>query len=169
MTDIEEIITAIKGYQDKTRSLEALQSWLQTLPLYTYASEQQVKELEEQLENIRFLASDEKQHEMVVRCLNPIKNHLERLCSSRVISKLEDLISGKDISMANAQHIEALLDAYYGRDEVIQDFITDLALYRPGGGEYLYSHAEIVPKANYILAYMKANNCKGEQPQAPLL
>lgn len=55
MTDIERIIATIKDYQDKNLSLEDLQSYFQTLPLCLYFSAQQIEELEEQLETIRFL------------------------------------------------------------------------------------------------------------------
>ena len=151
MTDIERIIATIKDYQDKNLSLEDLQSYFQTLPLCLYFSAQQIEELEEQLETIRFLISDEMQHETVIHYLKPMKNYLETL--------IENLITGKDISIENAQHIEVLLDDYYENDEVIQDFITDLALYNPGGGEYLYSHSEITPKAKHILAYIQKNYC----------
>lgn len=58
MTDIERIIATIKDYQDKNLSLEDLQSYFQTLPLCLYFSAQQIEELEEQLETIRFLISD---------------------------------------------------------------------------------------------------------------
>lgn len=139
MTDIERIIATIKDYQDKNLSLEDLQSYFQTLPLCLYFSAQQIEELEEQLETIRFLISDEMQHETVIHYLKPMKNYLESLRSSKIVPLIENLITGKDISIENAQHIEVLLDDYYENDEVIQDFITDLALYNPGGGEYLYN------------------------------
>lgn len=140
-------------------SLEDLQSYFQTLPLCLYFSAQQIEELEEQLETIRFLISDEMQHETVIHYLKPMKNYLESLRSSKIVPLIENLITGKDISIENAQHIEVLLDDYYENDEVIQDFITDLALYNPGGGEYLYSHSEITPKAKHILAYIQKNYC----------
>lgn len=124
-----------------------------------YFSAQQIEELEEQLETIRFLISDEMQHETVIHYLKPMKNYLESLRSSKIVPLIENLITGKDISIENAQHIEVLLDDYYENDEVIQDFITDLALYNPGGGEYLYSHSEITPKAKHILAYIQKNYC----------
>ena len=95
------------------------------------------------------------QHETVIHYLKPMKNYLESLRSSKIVPLIENLITGKDISIENAQHIEVLLDDYYENDEVIQDFITDLALYNPGGGEYLYSHSEITPKAKHILAYIQ--------------
>ena len=159
MTDIERIKATIKDYQDKNLSLEDLQSYFQTLPLCLYFSAQQIEELEEQLETIRFLISDEMQHETVIHYLKPMKNYLESLRSSKIVPLIENLITGKDISIENAQHIEVLLDDYYENDEVIQDFITDLALYNPGGGEYLYSHSEITPKAKHILAYIQKNYC----------
>lgn len=99
------------------------------------------------------------QHETVIHYLKPMKNYLESLRSSKIVPLIENLITGKDISIENAQHIEVLLDDYYENDEVIQDFITDLALYNPGGGEYLYSHSEITPKAKHILAYIQKNYC----------
>ena len=140
MTDIERIIATIKDYQDKNLSLEDLQSYFQTLPLCLYFSAQQIEELEEQLETIRFLISDEMQHETVIHYLKPMKNYLESLRSSKIVPLIENLITGKDISIENAQHIEVLLDDYYENDEVIQDFITDLALYKG------YTQKEIVKK-----------------------
>lgn len=113
MTDIERIITTIKDYQDKNLSLEDLQLYFQTLPLYLYFSAQQIEALEEQLETIRFLISDEMQHETVMHYLKPMKNHLESLRSRKIVPLIENLITGKDISIENAQHIEVLLDDYY--------------------------------------------------------
>ena len=124
MTDIERIIATIKDYQDKNLSLEDLQSYFQTLPLCLCFSAQQIEELEEQLETIRFLISDEMQHETVIHYLKPMKNYLESLRSSKIVPLIENLITGKDISIENAQHIEVLLDDYYENDEVIQDFIS---------------------------------------------
>jgi hypothetical protein len=69
-----------------------------------------------------------------------MKNYLESLRSSKIVPLIENLITGKDISIENAQHIEVLLDDYYENDEVIQDFITDLALYKG------YTQKEIVKK-----------------------
>ena len=85
MTDIERIIATIKDYQDKNLSLEDLQSYFQTLPLCLYFSAQQIEELEEQLETIRFLISDEMQHETVIHYLKPMKNYLESLRSSKMV------------------------------------------------------------------------------------
>lgn len=64
------------------------------------------------------------QHETVIHYLKPMKNYLESLRSSKIVPLIENLITGKDISIENAQHIEVLLDDYYENDEVIQDFIS---------------------------------------------
>ena len=41
--------------------------------------------------------------------LKPMKNYLESLRSSKIVPLIENLITGKDISIENAQHIEVCL------------------------------------------------------------
>ena len=74
--------------------------------------------------------------------------------SNEIVLRMEKLINGSDISIKNANWIEAYLDDTYPDDDVIQEFVTSLALYTPGGGELLYGKDQIAKEAKYILNYI---------------
>ena len=73
---------------------------------------------------------------------------------NELIFRMENLINGSDISIENANYIESYLDESYPDDDVIQDFVTCLALYTPGGGEFLYDKDQIAKEAKYVLNYI---------------
>lgn len=74
-----------------------------------------------------------------------------------LIFRMENLINGSDISIENANHIESYLDESYPDDHVVQDFVTSLALYTPGGDKFLYDKDEIAKEAKYVLNYILQN------------
>lgn len=50
---------------------------------------------------------------------------------------LDQFIDGNEVSLSMASRLEVLLDETYPDDEVVQDRVSDLARYRPGGGDFL--------------------------------
>jgi hypothetical protein len=69
---------------------------------------------------------------------------------ARVVSLLEAFVSGADRSLRLAEELEVALDAFPD-DEELQDLSHDLALYRPGGGDYLYDERAMLPRCRYAL------------------
>lgn len=67
-----------------------------------------------------------------------------------LLIRLSSFLDEIDISMENAGHIELLLDELYPDNEEVQEFITCLASYRPGGGEFLYDTEQIIKHGKFI-------------------
>jgi hypothetical protein len=77
-----------------------------------------------------------------------------------VITKLEALVEGRNTSVSHANQIEGdLSELFSGRDDdVIEDFIYDLACYRPEGGEGLYDYQRFKPLAEAALTRLRTIN-----------
>lgn len=56
---------------------------------------------------------------------------------------LDQFIDGDEVSLTAAGRLEVLLDDAYPDDEVVQDRVSDLARYRPGGGDFLIDSDEM--------------------------
>jgi len=74
--------------------------------------------------------------------------------SDDIIPALNRFVSGEDISLPAANRLEGLLDEAYPNDEVIQDRVLNLAIYRPGGGEFLLDTREMQKRLERLLAYL---------------
>ena len=72
-----------------------------------------------------------------------------------LIKKLEDFISGKYLTLDIAGEIGCSLDILFPDDDEIQDYVMDFALYRPGGGEYLWDEATMAKKSEYLIKLIK--------------
>jgi hypothetical protein len=57
----------------------------------------------------------------------------------------------EDVSVRAAQEIEGCIAQLVDDDDELMEFADDLAQYRPEGGEYLYSYADMRPKAQAAL------------------
>lgn len=79
-----------------------------------------------------------------------------------VVGKLEIFVQGRNTSVSYANEIEGdLAELFSDRDdEAIEDFIYDLAFYRPEGGNGLYDYKRFRPMAEAALSRLK--NLKGE-------
>ncbi|MDB6026537.1 MAG: hypothetical protein JWM68_2760 [Verrucomicrobiales bacterium] len=77
-----------------------------------------------------------------------------------VIKKLEELVAGRNTSVPYANEIEGDLAELFSvrDDEVIDDFIYDLAFYRPEGGDGLYDYERFKPMAETALKRLKNLN-----------
>jgi hypothetical protein len=77
-----------------------------------------------------------------------------------VIGKLEGFVQGRNTSVSYANEIEGDLAELFtsSNDEVIEDFIHDLAFYRPEGGEGLYDYQRFKPMAEAALTQLKKLN-----------
>ena len=71
-------------------------------------------------------------------------------------TELDRFVTGEDTSLAAANRLEVLLDETYPDDEVVQDRVVDLALYRPGGGEYLIDTVEMRKRLARLRDYLAA-------------
>ncbi|MCS4296859.1 MULTISPECIES: hypothetical protein [Acinetobacter] len=68
--------------------------------------------------------------------------------------RIQNFIDKKDISIKNAQEIDFLLSKLSIDNEVIDDLILMIALYVPGGGDFLLDEDQIImqlSKAKEIL------------------
>ena len=70
----------------------------------------------------------------------------------RITLLLERFISGERRSREDSREIEVSLDDAFPDDDEIQDFVTDFASYRPGGGDFLYDEAAMEKKCRELLA-----------------
>jgi hypothetical protein len=61
-----------------------------------------------------------------------------------------------DHSLAAAGRVESEIVSVFGEDERFDDVLHGLALYRPGGGEYLFGESQIVPLCAEALATVRA-------------
>jgi hypothetical protein len=59
---------------------------------------------------------------------------------------LETFASGEDQSMALARQIEGQIATRFPSDHAIQDLADAFAQYRPGGGDFLFSEADMLPQ-----------------------
>jgi hypothetical protein len=77
-----------------------------------------------------------------------------------VITKLEALVQGRNTSVSHANEIEGDLTELFSdrEDGVIEDFIHDLAFYRPEGGEGLFDFERFKPVAEAALRRLRNIN-----------
>lgn len=52
-------------------------------------------------------------------------------------SRARRFVDGSDQTLRNAQAIEGLADELFPQDDVVQDAVSDLARFSPGGGPHL--------------------------------
>ena len=78
-----------------------------------------------------------------------------------VTSKLQAFLEGRNTSVPYANEIEGELAKLFSdrEDEIIQDFIHDLAFYRPEGDDGLYDYERFKPLAEAALRRLR--NLKG--------
>lgn len=74
-----------------------------------------------------------------------------------VITKLEAFVQGGNTSVSHANEIEGDLAKLFPDQDngMIEDFIHDLALYRPEGGEGLYDFEQFRPTAEAALQRLR--------------
>jgi hypothetical protein len=68
---------------------------------------------------------------------------------------LDQFIDGNEFSLAAAGRLEVLLDETYPDDEVVQDRVSDLACYRPGGGDFLLDVDEMRLRLRRLKDYLE--------------
>ena len=76
----------------------------------------------------------------------------EKLSSLRAM--LEAFIGGPDRSLTAAGQIEVLLDVSFPDDDEMHDFVICFALYRPGGGDFLYNETQMVAMSKELVALL---------------
>ncbi|HEX8667702.1 MAG TPA: hypothetical protein VF727_04945 [Allosphingosinicella sp.] len=60
-----------------------------------------------------------------------------------MLDLMDAIIAGADTSLAAAGELEVAIDTAFPNDERAQKLVTDLALYRSGGGEFLWNTPEM--------------------------
>lgn len=69
--------------------------------------------------------------------------------------RMQRFVEGVDCSMEHANALEVALDDSYPENLVIQELVTMLACYRPGGGAYLYDQKELAQEIKRVLDYLE--------------
>lgn len=75
---------------------------------------------------------------------------------SDLLKLVSKFTSGQDLSIQLANEIEVLLDDRFPDDDRIQETVTMLAMYRPGGGEFLFDHEAISDQLNRVTAHIES-------------
>jgi hypothetical protein len=65
-------------------------------------------------------------------------------------------LTGADVSIAAANRIEAFLSDTFPDDDHVQETCDLLAVYRPGGGEFLVDTAAVSERLTKTLAHLRA-------------
>lgn len=84
----------------------------------------------------------------------PLGTEIWSDADSDLLSSLNLFVSGHDTSIELANHLEVLLDEAYPDDDVVQARVVDLALYRPGGGEFLIDTSEMRARLTRLRDYL---------------
>lgn len=66
---------------------------------------------------------------------------------------LNTILLEESCSITTANWLEVELDEIFPDNGEIQDFVTELALYKPQGGEYLINEKEFIEKCRWMLRY----------------
>jgi len=74
---------------------------------------------------------------------------------AELMTLLVEFVSRRDISLGTANKIESLIAVEFSEDDPIQELAEDLAQYTPGGGDYLFSEEQMVPRAAAWLARLR--------------
>ncbi len=69
---------------------------------------------------------------------------------------VQRFVSGADTSISVVHEIEAVLDDWFPDDDYVQETVEMLAMYRPGGGEFLFDKAEISQRLIQTLKHLSA-------------
>jgi hypothetical protein len=72
-------------------------------------------------------------------------NDERQVASTVLVARMEQFASGTDVSLVAANAIESAIILLFPEDEELQELADLLAQYRPGGGDHLYSEAEMRP------------------------
>jgi len=67
---------------------------------------------------------------------------------------LKKFIDKQDVSVGWANTVESLLLTSSKRDSMLDEFLDDLATYRPEGGHGLYNEKDMEQKCKNILLYL---------------
>jgi hypothetical protein len=85
----------------------------------------------------------------------PVGTEIWSDISNDLTALLDLFVSGDDNSIDEANRLEVLLDEAYPDDEIVQSRVADLALYRPGGGEFLIDTSEMRARLTRLRDYLR--------------
>lgn len=63
-----------------------------------------------------------------------------------LIELIDQFVTRQDVSVKQANKIEVIIDDEFPEDDYMQDVVEILALYHPGGGDYLYDEEAVIAK-----------------------
>ena len=72
----------------------------------------------------------------------------------KVEQVLQKILLERECPLNIANWLEVELDELFPFDCAIQDFVTELALYQPRGGEFLINEEELIKRCESILSYI---------------
>jgi hypothetical protein len=75
-----------------------------------------------------------------------------------IIEKMRLFASGADTTLKLANEIEVGLDDAYPDDEFIHETVEMLAMYRPEGGDYLFTAEPIAARLTETIGYLRRVN-----------
>ena len=73
----------------------------------------------------------------------------------KIEETLYNIISEGNCSLNTANWLEVELDEVFSEDCEIQNFVTELALYQPQGGDYLINEKELINKCRHMREYIQ--------------
>ncbi|KQO53864.1 hypothetical protein [Methylobacterium sp. Leaf85] len=68
---------------------------------------------------------------------------------------IERFVSGMDVSIETANYIETVLDDGFPSDDYVQQTVEMLAMYRPGGEEFLFDTGAIKQRLIETAKYLR--------------
>lgn len=75
--------------------------------------------------------------------------------ASELDNLIERFISGEETSVEVASAIEVALDDAFPEDDHVQQTVEMLAMYRPGGGDFLFDTVHITRRLIETVAYLR--------------
>ena len=82
--------------------------------------------------------------------------------SSQTLKQLHALLDafekGRSRSLQDAREIEGFIASHFPQEHPLQELAEGLAQYQPGGGDLLYSEAEILPRVSFWLQRIRTES-----------
>ena len=75
----------------------------------------------------------------------------------QLIRAIEAFLDGIDVSLEAVNKIEGLIAEHFSDDDRFNDTLLALALYRPGGGDFLYDQEQLSQELAGILQILKGD------------
>jgi hypothetical protein len=77
------------------------------------------------------------------------------IITSEIERLIQQFVSGMNTSIEVANEIEVALDDRFPGDDYVQQTVEMLAMYRPGGGEFLFDTAAITERLIETMKHLR--------------